>query len=180
MNDASGNPQKPIRQDRFSRYLKDLGPRRFQNLAERSMFPMSRLETWRDNPEAPIRFVDAMRLVSHSRGELSMDDMRDREMPDAAKFDNPLGRKIALSVADGETLGNLLKSQGITHVELGRWLTDNIKWRSSTKRKLIKAFSRNGVEITELDFEEHKVDRLRVKYEEARSSLDQLKSECTQ
>lgn len=164
--------RKSSRPDALSRYLRDLGVRRFEDLSQRSGFPSSKLEAWRDEPDSPIRYVEAVRLVEHSKGGLRMEDLKDRSMPDRQRFDNPLGRKIALSLADGATMGSILSKHGMTHVELGRWLTDNIKWQKATKRRIMNAFSRNGVRITEEDFEEQKVDRLRVRYEEAKEHLE--------
>ena len=170
--DVVENPRISKRSDGLSRYLKDLGVRRFQALAERSGFSSSKLEALRDDLNAPVRYVDAVRLIAHSKGGIRMDDFDSREMSDRGRFDNPLGRKIALALADGTTIGSILSANGMTHVELGRWLTENTKWHKSTRRRIIKAFSRNGVEITEEDFEEQKVDRLRAQYEEARDHLE--------
>ena len=164
--------RKSSRPDALSRYLRGLGVRKLESLSQRSGFPSSKLEAWRDDPESPIRYVEAVRLVEHSKGGLRMEDLKDRSMPDRQRFDNPLGRKIALSLADGATMGSVLSKHGMTHVELGRWLTDNVKWQKATKHRIMNAFSRNGVLITEEDFEDQKVDRLRVRYEEAREDLD--------
>lgn len=169
--DVAETPRKPRRPDGLARYLRDLGVRRFQDLCDRSGFPSSKLETLRDDPEAGLRYVDAVRLMVHTKGGIRMEDFDSRDMPDRSRFDNPLGRKIALALADGTTIGSILSKHGMTHVELGRWLTDNTKWHKATRKRIIKAFSRNGVEITEDDFEEQKVDRLRVRYEEARDDL---------
>ena len=170
--DVEESPRIHKRPDGLSRYLRDLGVRRFQSLSEKSGFPSSKLEALRDDPDTPLRYVDAVRLMVHSGGGIRMEDFDSRDMPDRLKFDNPLGRKIALALADGTTIGSILTKHGMTHVELGRWLTDNVKWHKATMRRIMKAFSRNGVEITEDDFEEQKVDRLRVRYEDAKAELE--------
>jgi len=151
--------------------------RRFQDLSERSGIPSSKLETWRDDPTSSIKYVEAVRLVVHSKGGIRIADMDGRDMPDRARFDNPLGRKIALAISDGTTMGSILSEHGMTHVELGRWLTDNVKWQKATRRRIMKAFSRNDVQITEEDFDEQKVDRLHARYVEARDELDRRRTE---
>lgn len=105
-----------------------------------------------------------------------MEQLFTRNMPDRDRFDTPLGRKIAEALMDGPHLTAILDERGISHNQFGRWLTENVKWHDSTRKHIQEAFSFNGVTITDQDFEEHKVDRLRCLYEEARDDLDRRKA----
>lgn len=157
--------------DALSKFLAGLGVRRFAHLAEKTGLGIDRLTEWRDDWQRPIRYVDGLRIANASGGEIKIEDIFARDVPDRSRFDTPLGRKIALCLVEGPTLSSLLTENGITHVELGRWLTENTKWQKETRQRIRKAFACEGVEITDDDFEEHMVDRLRTRYEEARDEL---------
>lgn len=164
--------RKKSKPDSLAKFLSGLGVRRFAHLIEKTGLNEEKLIEWRDNPEKPIKYVEALRISLASGGEISVKDMFNRTMPDKDRFDNPLGRKIAQCLATGPSLGTVLAKHDITHVEFSRWLTENIKWHRSTRQRISKAFSCPGIEITDDDFEEHKVDRLYRRYEEAKIELD--------
>lgn len=157
--------------DPLSRYLSEIGIRRMKRLAERTEIAMSRMKEWRDNPQAPIKYLQALRIVRESAGHLKIEDILKREVSDREKYDNPLGRKIACVLISGVTLTSLLERAGISHNEFNRWLMENTKWTETTKAKLRAAFEPEGVALTDEDFEDHYVDRLRCKYEKARDEV---------
>lgn len=161
--------------DPLSKFLAELGVRRLAIFSEKCGLSVERLEEYRDDRDKPIRYLKALQIVTASNGDLTMEKIFARDVPDRAKYDTPLGRKVALSILHGPTLTEVLGKHGITHVEFGRWLTENVKWTKATRDRIKKAFSLNGVEITDRDFDEHKVDRLRVRYEEAREELEKDK-----
>lgn len=172
-SERSADSRKKRKPDPLAKFLSSLGVRRFAHLIDKTGLDEEKLIEWRDNPEKTIKYVDALRIAMASGGEISVDDMFNRTMPDKERFDNPLGRKIAVCLVNGPSLGVLLSKHGITHVEFSRWLTENIKWHRSTRQRISKAFSCPGNEITDEDFEEQKVDRLYRRYEEARIELEQ-------
>lgn len=172
-SERPANSRKKRKPDPLAKFLSSLGVRRFAHLIERTGLDEEKLTEWRDNPEKPIKYVEALRIAMASGGEISVEDVFNRKMSDRERFDNPLGRKIAACLANGPSLGTVLAKHDITHVEFSRWLTENIKWHPSTRQRISKAFSCPGNEITDEDFEEQKVDRLYHRYEEARIELEQ-------
>lgn len=158
--------------DALTRFLSELGKRKFQKLSEKSGFSVSKLEEWRDDRYKPIRYVDALRIVKASSGEITMTQILEREVPDRERFDCPLGRKIATSLIGFDCLSKVLEANGITFMSFNRWLTENEKWTDETRQKIRDAFESNGIKITEYDFEEQRVERLRVRYEKARQELE--------
>lgn len=172
---SQANSKKRIavqKADALSRFLSELGKRKFQRLSQKSGFSISRLEEWRDDPHRPIKYVDALRIVKASAGEITMTQILEREVPDRERFDCPLGRKIATSLIGNDCLSKVLESNGITFMSFNRWLTENEKWTDETRQKIRDAFESNGIKITEYDFEEQRVERLRVRYEKARQELE--------
>ena len=162
--------------DPLTKYLKSLSPRKLQYLSARTGISVDVLSNIRDNPEKQIRYFDALKIVNCSNGEVCLRDLAERNVKDIEKYDSPLGRKIAAVLAQEGCQANILAKHGITHVELSRWMTENTRWSESTKAKIKEAFSRGKIQITDDDFEQQKVDRLRVAYEKARDEYEQKKA----
>jgi len=166
------------RTDSLSKFLSELGPRKFQALSKKSGFSAGKLEEWKNDPYKPIRYVDALRIVKASAGQITMTQILEREVPDRERFDCPLGRKIATSLIGNDCLSKVLESNGITFMTFNRWLTENEKWNDETRQKIRDAFEQNGIKITEYDFEEQRVERLRIRYEKARQELEMKKQKA--
>jgi len=161
-----------MKKDRLTRYLEGLGESRKMNyFSERSGVSEARLVVLRDEAERPLKYVEALRLVHASSGSLNMRDFDDRRISDRDRYDTPLGRKIAASLLDGPKLTQVLEENDLSYKEFKRILCDNVSWHEATRKKVAKMFSRNGVKITDLDFEEHRVDRLYARFRDARNDL---------
>lgn len=157
--------------DPLSRYLSSLGHKRFQRLIEESGLPSRKIEEWRDDVAKPIKYVEALRLSRAAGLGISLEDILKRHVPDRDRYDTPLGRKVAACLLGGAVLSEILSANSISRVEFNRWLTENVNWHRSTKAKIKKAFSCRGIQITDEDFEDQRVDRLRARYEQARDDL---------
>lgn len=158
-------PERNPGRGALSRYLRGLGEgRRIAHLAERSGVPFGKLVSLRDNPDERIKFLDAFQLCRNSGGSLQMSHFKDRYIPDRGRYETPLGRKIALALADGTKLAEVLQENAISHIEFKRWLEENTKWSPATRHRIRSAFSRNGIEINDLDFDEQVVNRLKARY----------------
>lgn len=170
--------EKDRADDSLTKYLKGFSPRKMEHLSQRTGLTKEAIESIRDNPDKSIRYFDVLRLINASHGDLKIDDVRDRNIKDLEKYDNPLGRKIADVLCKEDCFTRVLDKHGIAHVELIRWLTENTRWSESTKQKIKTAFSCGKIQITDDDFEEQKVDRLRVAYERARDAFELKKSKA--
>lgn len=158
--------------DRLSRFIHSMGESaRLSHLAGRAGLTIERLIELRDYPQSPIKFLDALRLCIHSGGAISMADFDGRPVRDRDRYETPLGRKVAIALSDGTPLAEQLRRYGISHIEFKRWLEENIRWTDENRQRLVSAFSRNGVLITDEDFEEQVVDRLFARYKAARDEL---------
>ncbi len=167
--------------DAVTKFIKSQGEsRRLEYLAERSQLSTTKLKRLRDNKAEPIKYVDALRLSSCSGGNLNMTNFSDRNITDREKYDTPLGRKIALSILNGTVLQEAMEENGIRNNQLQRYLVESATLMEETCDKIKKAFSKNGVKITDEDFEDQHVHHLKTKYLKAKHELEQSRSQQKQ
>lgn len=181
--DKSTRSRDNIKVIDFADYLKKLRRgARFRNLAKRSGVSERKLNELRKDKNEPLKYIDARKLCEASTKDLPLkiEHFNGWNIPDRERYETPLGQKVVASLLqEKQGLHDRLQEFGIAHNELNRIIGVNVKWSDSVKAKIAEAFNRGKIIITEADYEDQRVNRLKAQWLKAKDELEE-KRKCEQ
>lgn len=127
--------------------------RRLRELAITARLQIVRLKRLVADPEQPVRYMTARRLVAASRGEITMEAL-ERRGPFRGRdtYDGPLGETIAAAASTGADVPSRLAAAGIPSDHFTEVL---LRGRVPSRERMLRYVSAFGPDLTPDLFRAH-------------------------